>query len=187
MGNLRSVENACRKLGHEVVIQSDLSGAERLILPGVGAFGQAMNHLSGLKSDLQAFAKSGQPLLGICLGQQLLLDTSEEFGAHSGLEIIPGKVQYFPKTPGVKIPQMGWNRLDSVPGKFTETTGSEEVYFVHSLYTEVEDESHVAAWTNYGIRFASALQMGNVWATQFHPEKSGEAGLRLLERFLTCS
>lgn len=186
MGNLRSVENACQKLGYEVSIQTHIQGAEKVILPGVGAFGKAMESLAPIADDLRVFAKSGQPFFGICLGQQLLLNTSEEFGGHQGLGIIPGSVKYFPKSLGLKVPQMGWNRIaNSSDEMFTSVVHpGEEVYFVHSLYTEPENSEHIAARTQYGIEFASALQMDNVWATQFHPEKSGEVGLRILEKFL---
>jgi len=187
MGNLRSVEKAIAFLGHSSVIQPDLKGATRLIIPGVGAFGAAMERLLPLKPDIQRAAKDGLPILGICLGQQLLFETSEELGSHAGLELIAGTVKYLPKDQGLKVPQIGWNsvkfRADSLLGKGVDE--NQQVYFVHSLYTDCSDSGDVAATTEYGITFASAVERGNIWATQFHPEKSGEVGLGMLRNFLS--
>lgn len=171
-----------------MAIQTSIEGADKLIIPGVGAFGKAMESLTEVADDIREFAQTGKPLLGICLGQQLLLDQSEEHGLNQGLGLIPGVVKYFPQLPGLKVPQMGWNRLEPVPGAFTEgTSPTDEVYFVHSLYTDLSDPADAAAWTTYGIRFASAVQHDNIWGMQFHPEKSGAVGLSLLEKFLICS
>ena len=188
MGNLRSVERAVRHLGFDCSVQADLHGASKLILPGVGAFGAAMDRLGTLAAELRAFARSGRPLMGICLGQQLLFDSSEEMGSHRGLGVIPGRVRYFPPDMGLKIPHVGWNEI-----RFVQSTGlgegahdGDQVYFVHSLYTECESPADVAAECTYGIPFTAAVQSGNVWGTQFHPEKSGSVGLRILGNFLRC-
>lgn len=185
MGNLRSVAKACEKLGYEVSVQKDLKGASKAILPGVGAFRQAVENLAGIKDDLVQWCVDGQPLLGICLGQQLLMESSEEFGESAGLGVIGGKTKYLPKDAGLKVPHMGWSPVAPVQrGLFEGVEEGSRVFFVHSLYTEVSDEGDVAAWTDYGVRFPSALQHGNVWATQFHPEKSSTVGLKILENFL---
>lgn len=188
MGNLKSVERAIAHLGFPCRVQTSLEGAERLIVPGVGAFGAAMERLDPLASDIRAFAASGRPLLGICLGQQLLFEESEELGHHRGLGLLPGTVRYFPLDLGHKVPHMGWNTLRPSPScpLFAGLAEGDQVYFVHSLVTVCRDPSDVAATTTYGIEFASAVQRGNVWGTQFHPEKSGEVGLRILRNFLTC-
>lgn len=187
MGNLRSVAKACEFLGHPVRVQGSLSGAEKVILPGVGAFGMAMEHIGpGLAEEIGVFARSGQPLLGICLGQQLLFETSEEFGETRGLGILGGRVVYFPEGSGLKRPQIGWNVLDVAQrgGLLASVEEGDRVYFVHSLYTECAEAGDVAAWTEYGVRYASAVQRGNVWGAQFHPEKSGSVGLGILRSFL---
>lgn len=188
MGNLRSVSRALERLGAPHRIQSDLSGADKLIIPGVGAFGAAMDKLSPLADAIRAFAEAGKPLLGICLGQQLLFERSEELGSYQGLGLVPGRVRYLRRQPGLKVPHMGWSALDPVPGHdFAETvTQGDQVYFVHSLITQCADEADVAAWAEHGERFAAMIQRDNVWGTQFHPEKSGTVGLRILERFVTC-
>lgn len=189
MGNLRSVQKALEYLGHTCQVQSDLAGAKRLIIPGVGAFGAAMERLEPLRESLTEFARSGRPVLGICLGQQLLFDTSEEMGSHRGLGLLPGKVRFFHRSAGLKVPHMGWSPLESVAGNplVHGVAAGEQVYFVHSLWTEVEDPEHVAAWAEYGVRFPAAVCRDNVWGCQFHPEKSGAVGLRILENFLSCS
>jgi imidazole glycerol-phosphate synthase subunit HisH len=188
MGNLRSVEKAVEFLGFDCRVQQDLKGATKLIIPGVGAFGAAMERVAPLATDIRAFAKGGGPLMGICLGQQLLFETSEEYGDQIGLGLIGGSVKYFPKEAGLKIPQIGWNEAvfsaDSKLGK--GSSPEDQVYFVHSLYTECADPSDVAAETSYGVTFASAIERGNIWGTQFHPEKSGDVGLRMLRNFLEC-
>lgn len=192
MGNLASVCRAIRHLGHDAVVRDRVGDAERLILPGVGAFGAAMERLAPIADEIRAHAASGRPLLGICLGQQLLFDESEELGRFEGLGLVPGKVRYFEPAFGFKVPHMGWNDVAFVdsarePGNlgFGIVPG-DQVYFVHSLFTECADSVDVAAWTDYGVRFAAAVQRGNVWGTQFHPEKSGPVGLKILRNFLTC-
>ena len=188
MGNLRSVERAVRHLGFECSIQPDLAGASKLILPGVGAFGAAMQRLGPMVGAIREFAASGRPVMGICLGQQLLFDLSEEMGSHEGLGLIPGRVRYFSPDMGLKIPHVGWNEL-----RFAREAGlgegskpGDQVYFVHSLFTECAQPSDVAAECSYGITFAAAVQRENVWGAQFHPEKSGAVGLRILGNFLRC-
>ncbi|MBC8065952.1 MAG: imidazole glycerol phosphate synthase subunit HisH [Chlorobia bacterium] len=188
INNLRSVEKAIQFLGFECRIQSKLAGASKLVIPGVGAFGKAMERLNSIRGEIQAFAGQGNPVLGICLGQQLLFESSEEFGEHAGLGLIPGRVRFLPSNIGLKVPHMGWNKVSfracSSLGNGVEP--DDRVYFVHSLYTECDDANDVAATTSYGIDFPSAVQRKNVWGTQFHPEKSGEVGLRILRNFLEC-
>lgn len=188
MGNLRSVQKALQYLGEPADIGTDIARADRLVIPGVGAFGEAMTNLAPYADDLRAFARSGQPLLGICLGQQLLFETSEEHGEHRGLGILPGAVRYFPSDMGLKVPMIGWAPLEVVKptGIVSRTPTKTKVYFVHSLYVDCPSEL-VTAFADYGIRYAAAVQQGNVHAAQFHPEKSGPAGLAMLEAFLTCS
>lgn len=192
MGNLASVCRAIRHLGHDAVVRDRVGDAARLILPGVGAFGAAMERLAPVADEIREYAASGRPLLGICLGQQLLFEESEELGHFEGLGLIGGRVRYFDPDLGLKVPHMGWNEVSFAervrePGNlgFGLETG-DQVYFVHSLYTECTDPADVAAWTDYGVRFAAAVQRGNVWGTQFHPEKSGPVGLKVLANFLTC-
>lgn len=188
MGNLGSVCRAIRHLGFEAVIRPDVGEAEKLVIPGVGAFGSAMQRLGALAPDIRNHAIQGRPLLGICLGQQLLFEESEEFGRHEGLGLLPGKVKYFPGNIGVKVPHVGWNELvwTRQEGLGKGSVAGEQTYFVHSLVTECADPEDVAAKTNYGVEFASAVMRKNVWGTQFHPEKSGEVGLRILRNFLEC-
>lgn len=189
MGNLRSVEKACEFLGYSVSIQSDLKGATKVILPGVGAFGVAMDHLAPMRFELRKWADDGLPLMGICLGQQLLFEWSEEFGRHEGLGILEGGVRAIPAWLGLKVPHMGWTPVEATKDSpmFEGIADRSPMYFVHSLYTECAHESNVCGVSEYGIKFAAAIQVGAVWATQFHPEKSGSAGLRILENFLKCS
>ena len=186
MGNLRSVQNALARLGAPSRLVDDLDGVDKLILPGVGAFGAAMERLAPFRDAIRAYASSGKPLLGICLGQQLLFERSEEMGDHEGLGLLRGSVRYFPPDLGLKVPHIGWNeavfRPDSRLGK--GVLPGDQVYFVHSLVTVCEDVEDQAATTEYGIRFASAVERGNVWGTQFHPEKSGEVGMRILRNFV---
>jgi imidazole glycerol-phosphate synthase subunit HisH len=188
MGNLRSVEKAVQFLGFDCEVRADLSQADRLILPGVGAFGAAMERLAPLKDDILEFARTGRPLLGICLGQQLLFDRSEELGSHEGLGLIPGEVKYLPKDKGFKVPHIGWSplTLKTQDRPFDTVDDGEQVYFVHSLHTVCTDPAHVAATSDYILTFAAAVRRDNVWGVQFHPEKSGDVGLRILRSFLEC-
>lgn len=196
MGNLRSVEKALQKLGHNPVITSDpaqIAAAERVILPGVGAFGAAMAHLQEprpggtLAEAVVEAARSGKPVFGICLGMQLLLSESEELGTHRGLNLIPGQVVRFQAhgDESLKIPHMGWNALH-FPREtplFTGLAEGTQVYFVHSYYCRPEDPSVAAATCRHGVEYCAALASENIYATQFHPEKSGAAGLRILDNF----
>ncbi len=192
MGNLRSVQNAFLKMGKEVTIVSDpkeIQKYDKLILPGVGAFGDAMEHLkqNGMDEAIKIFANSGKPLLGICLGMQLLLESSDEFGAHEGLGLIPGIVRKFDtskfKTP-LKVPHMGWNEL-FVKKQSSLFKGLEDeiyLYFVHSFHA-ICDEQYIIGETEYGYPFASAINKDNIYGFQPHPEKSHDNGLKILKNF----
>lgn len=209
MGNLRSVQKAVERVGQEARVSDkpeDVAAAERLIVPGVGAFGDAMAALraKGLVQPIRDFVASGRPMLGICLGLQVLLDESEEVAEAPvevaamagaplprGIGLVPGRVVRFSHdlaARGLKVPQMGWNRVTPAGGGPLWAGLPEEgvyFYFAHSYYAAPRDEAVVAGWTDYGGRFCSALRAGNLYATQFHPEKSQAAGLALLENFLT--
>lgn len=191
MGNLRSVEQALQALGDEAVITSDperVRSAERLILPGVGAFGDAMASLEhlGLHEAVRQAASSGRPVLGICLGMQLLLDESLEYGRHRGLGLIGGRVVPFsgPEMAGLRVPHIGWNNITAASGSFLEGLADPYMYFVHSFCASGVPPEKAAAGCVYGRPFVCAVEDGNVWGTQFHPEKSGRAGLEILRRFL---
>lgn len=188
MGNLRSVEKALAAIGCEARIQPDLAGADRLIIPGVGAFGAAMERIEPQVTEIRSAAADGMPILGLCLGQQLLFETSEERGSHEGLGLLGGRVVYLQPAPGIKIPHIGWNQLHySRPdGPMAGGVEGEQVYFVHSLVTLCADAADVLATSSHGVEFAAAVGRGNVWGCQFHPEKSGDVGLRMLRRFLEC-
>jgi glutamine amidotransferase len=193
-GNLTSVSNAFARIGVEAVVTSDkrnITAADAVVLPGVGEFSDAMATLAAGKLDraiLDAIA-AGKPFLGICLGYQMLFEYSEEGGNRlPGLGIFKGAVRRFPDTAemsGLKIPHMGWNKIDFTgSGLFDRLPASGAfMYFVHSYYPDPVDRSIVAAETDYGIRFASAVSNGNVHGMQFHPEKSGDAGLTVLRNF----
>ena len=190
-GNVKSVEKALQSMGQEVVLTRDretLLSADKVILPGVGAFGDAMERLGsyGLVDVIHEIVDRGTPFLGICLGLQLLFDSSEEAVGVKGLGILPGKVVRFPKEIGLKIPQIGWNAL-SFPNEGRLFKGVEEgsfVYFVHSYYLESEDPGIVTATTEYGVTVHASVEKGNVFACQFHPEKSSAVGLKILENFV---
>ncbi len=195
MGNLGSVVNALEFLDIPNFVSSDparLESAKGLILPGVGAAGEAMRNLRsrGLVSFIKdSVLEAKTPLLGICLGMQLLLDSSEE-GDVNCLSIVPGKVKKFrgKHMRGLKVPQIGWNEItfrNSSEDTQVKTTSAKKsyFYFVHSYYCEVEDSSYIAGTTDYGIEFTSMIKHKNIWACQFHPEKSSEAGLQILRDF----
>ena len=193
MGNLRSVENAFLKLGEKVTIVSDpdkLKNFDKLILPGVGAFGDAMEHLkeNGMDEAIKNYANSGKPLLGICLGMQLLLESSDEFGEHKGLGLIPGIVRKFDtskfKTP-LKVPHMGWNELfvQSDSPIFKALPKEIYLYFVHSFHA-ICDDKYTIGKTEYGYTFASAINRDNIYGLQPHPEKSHQNGLKILKNFM---
>ena len=186
-GNLHSVKNALDFLGADSVITGDaetIFAADKVILPGVGAFGDALAALSaaGLDGVIRQTASNGTPLLGICLGLQLMLEESEEAPGVRGLGIFKGKCVKIPDH-GLKIPHMGWNSLEL--GKESSIlSGGEYVYFVHSYYLTTPETDAVAAYTEYGERLGVALERDNIFAVQFHPEKSGDAGMEILKRFI---
>ncbi|HEY8417629.1 MAG TPA: imidazole glycerol phosphate synthase subunit HisH [Limnochordales bacterium] len=195
MGNLRSVEKALAHVGAEAVITQDarlLEQAAGVVLPGVGAFGQAMDNLraAGLIEPIHRAVRSGKPFLGICLGLQLLFDTSEERFAPDaplpqGLGILRGRVLRFPGD--LKVPQIGWNtlRFPRPTRLFAGVEPGSHVYFVHSYYVAPDDPGVIAATTDYGIEYCSAVEADNVMAVQFHPEKSSRVGLQILRNFVT--
>ena len=188
LNNLRSIENTLRRLGHDVQVTSDpevVAQAEKLILPGVGAFRDAMQNLRrlGLVEPFVARVQAGVPTLGICLGMHLVFSESEEFGLHRGLALIPGRVRRIPDT--VIVPHMGWNQLN-VRKPDPLLSGIESgafTYFVHSFYVDPESADVTLATADHGVEFAAIVHKDNLWATQFHPEKSQKVGERLLDNF----
>lgn len=188
-GNLFSVKNAFDKLGVDAIITSDvdvIKNADKLLLPGVGAFENAMNHLQELKLDklIVDEVKSGKPFLGICLGMQLLFNSSEEYGHHEGLNILDGKIIHFDFELALKVPHMGWNSITNCKDtKLFFNLENQFVYFVHSYHLLTENKDYKKIMTNYGYDFCSAIEYKNIFATQFHPEKSGEVGLSILNKF----
>ncbi|MCD8048877.1 MAG: imidazole glycerol phosphate synthase subunit HisH [Clostridia bacterium] len=187
-GNLKNVAKALDFLGFPSVVTSDaevIAKADKLILPGVGAFGDAMRSLteSGLDALIKNVVSSGKPLLGICLGMQLLFDESEESPGVKGLSLLPGKIRRLPQIDNLKIPHMGWNDLIYCRGTLFEGLSNPYVYFVHSYYLDAADKADVAAKTHYGIDVEVAVEHKNIFATQFHPEKSGAEGLKILANF----
>ena len=193
-GNLGSVEKALRFIGAQVEITRDpqvLMGAEAAVLPGVGAFGDAMEslHQSGLTHWVREFALSGRPFLGICLGMQMLFEESEESPGVPGLGLLPGKILRIPEENGLKVPHMGWNSLEILQpeGLFSGLSGESYVYFVHSYYLKAQDRQAVSSQTFYGVEVDASVCKGNIMGAQFHPEKSGETGLRMLRNFAALS
>lgn len=188
MGNLRSVEKALEKVGAKVSVTRDpdeLRRAERIVLPGVGAFGDAMDNLQkrGLIDVIKEEVAAGKPFLGICLGLDLLFEESDEHGLHRGLGLLPGRVELLPTD--LKIPQIGWNQI-SIRKKSSLLDGipdGSSFYFVHSYAVVPEDESDILCTTEYGCTFVSAVERGNIAAFQFHPEKSSSLGLQILSNF----
>ncbi|HUU30233.1 MAG TPA: imidazole glycerol phosphate synthase subunit HisH [archaeon] len=188
MGNLRSVEKAFHHLGFEAAISQeprDIPGASHLVLPGDGAFGKSMQHIRemGFEDPIREFISSGRPFLGICVGFQLLFGTSEEMGIHKGFGLFQGAVKKFPK--GRKIPHMGWNQVSwrRISALSAGIPDNSYFYFVHSYYAAATDPDNILGTTDYGINFVSVAGQRNIFAVQFHPEKSQEAGLRLLKNF----
>lgn len=189
-GNIKSVEKALHKLGQETVITRDrelLLKADKVILPGVGAFGDAMGHLKeyGLVEVIHEIVEKKTPFLGICLGLQLLFERSDEAPGVEGLGILKGEILRIPDKEGLKIPHMGWNSLDlQNDGRlFKGIEGNPYVYFVHSYYLKAEEEGIVKAVTEYSTRIHASVEKDNVFACQFHPEKSSETGLHILQNF----
>ena len=190
MGNLRSVVKAIEKYTDQVQISSDpdsIGRSKALIMPGDGAFGMAMEHLNAMKwtEPLKEFIAGDGYFFGICLGYQLLFSSSDEFGFHKGLDLIPGHVKKF-NFPDLKVPHMGWNNVELIrESKFLEGIGaSSYFYFIHSYYPEIYDSSWTLGQVNYGEKFPCIIGKGNMIATQFHPEKSHKVGLRIIENFV---
>lgn len=193
-GNLKSVEKALLFLGQECMITRnarEVATADKLILPGVGSFGSAMEQLKKYEIDkmLREASAEGKPVLGICLGLQLMFDESEESPGAEGLHLLEGSILRIPDTEGLKIPHIGWNSLDlSNNGRLFQGIGGEPyVYFVHSYYLKAKDESIVTASARYGVHIHASVEKGSLFACQFHPEKSGSAGLRILSNFANIS
>lgn len=193
-GNIASVEKAIKYLGADCAVTRDgntIMHSEAVILPGVGAFGDACEKLSdyGFYDIIPEYIKSSKPFLGICLGLQLLFKESEESPNASGLDILPGKIVKIPDTDGLKVPHIGWNSI-SINKKSRLLAGIPDnsyVYFVHSYYLKARDPAIVAATTEYGVTMHAACERENVFATQFHPEKSGEVGLKILKNFISIA
>ncbi|HIV17217.1 MAG TPA: imidazole glycerol phosphate synthase subunit HisH [Candidatus Alectryocaccobium stercorigallinarum] len=190
-GNIKSVEKALIMLGEAPVVSSDpemIIKADKVILPGVGSFGAAMDNLNklGMSDAIRETVKNGTPFLGICLGLQLLFETSEESEGVQGLSVLKGKIVRIPAGGGLKIPHMGWNSIKvSKDSRILGHLGEEPyVYFVHSYYLQADDPKIVSAVTDYGVAIHAAVESGNVFATQFHPEKSSDTGLSILQKFL---
>ena len=188
MGNLKSISSGLKKVGATVQITKDpkvLIESDGIVIPGVGAFGDAMKNLSSLKQTILEELNNGKPFFGVCLGAQLIFEESTEFGLHKGLAILKGQVVKLPET--IIIPHMGWNQLKIQ--KFDEPllegiTNNSYVYFVHSFYPVPANPEIILTKTDYGIDFASMVSQNNIFAAQFHPEKSSAVGLRILENFI---
>lgn len=190
-GNLKSVEKALVHLGEEPIITRErdiILKADKVILPGVGAFGDAMGKLKfyHMADVIREVVTRNIPLLGICVGLQLLFDSSSESAGVEGLNIVKGKILRIPDNGNLKIPHMGWNSLTIKPGTklFKGIPDQSYVYFVHSYYPKAEDDRIVAATTQYGTEIDAAIETGNIYACQFHPEKSGDVGLMILKNFI---
>jgi len=190
-GNLKSIKNGFKKINANAIISSslkDIDDAEALVLPGVGAFGNAMENLDKYENSIEDHIATGKPFLGVCLGLQVLFSTSEESPDIPGLDIFQGEVLHFPdsvKENGLKIPQMGWNQLkikNQCP--ILDGINNNFMYFVHSYYVNPEDMNIIAATVNYCIDVPAVICKENIFATQFHPEKSGEKGLQILKNFV---
>lgn len=191
-GNIQSVYKALKFIGADCKVTSDkdeILNADGAILPGVGSFGDAMDTMTkrGIKDTIIEYTKSGKPFLGICLGLQLLFPESEETPGVKGLDIFKGTITKIPnQNRTLKIPHMGWNNISikQKNGIFKDIEGEPYVYFVHSFYLKAQGKDIVAATTQYGVEIDAAVQKGNIIATQFHPEKSGEVGLKMLKNFV---
>jgi glutamine amidotransferase len=192
MGNLRSAEKALQHLGADARLTADeraIADAHAVVLPGVGNFGACMRALreSRLEQATLDAATDGRPFLGICVGMQMLFDGSDESPGEAGLGVVAGRITRLPET--VRLPQMGWNTLEARPDAqlLAGLPDPSWCYFVHTFAPEPDDDAVVAAWCDYGRRFAAAIERGPLWATQFHPEKSGEVGLAMLGNFVTAA
>ena len=195
MGNLRSVQKGFEKIGAEAIVTADpqvVLEADKVVLPGVGAFRDCMHNLeqAGFVEPILRVIREGRPFLGICVGMQLLFTDSVEFGLYKGLNVIPGHVLRFPEDMTVaaeklKVPQMGWNQLcfKRRPPAFEGVADDSNVYFVHSYYVQPDNDDVIATTTDYGLEFCSSIWKDNIVATQFHPEKSQDVGLRILKNF----
>jgi glutamine amidotransferase len=190
-GNLRSVQKALEKVGAKVTRSADpqaVLAARKVVLPGVGAFGDFMSGLRarGLQDAIEQVAARGVPLLGICVGMQALFEVGEEMGEHAGLGLLPGRVERLAESLSVKIPHTGWNqvRVQKEAPLFDGIRSGAYVYFNHSYFCRPSDSSVVVATTDYGVEFACAVQRGHIFGVQFHPEKSQAVGLQLLKNFL---
>jgi len=193
MGNLKSVQKAFEAVGHRAAVTRDpkaIAGASHVVLPGVGAFGDCMRNLEqyGLVEPVTKAIAAGKPFLGICLGFQLLFTESEEFGRHRGLGVIPGRVVRFPSNGSaapLKVPHMGWNSIaiGSRPPVLEGVPDGAFMYFVHSYYVVPDDRAVACTMTDYGTPFVSSIARDNIFACQFHPEKSQQEGLRIIRNF----
>lgn len=185
-GNLKSISNGFKKIGEDYLITDDvdlIADAKHLVLPGVGAFGSAMENLEPFREVINEHVNDDKPFLGVCLGQQVLMGASEESPDVCGLNLFKGHCQYLPE--GVKIPHMGWNKLNVInDSPILEGVDGEYFYFVHSYHVIPDDESIIAGVCEYGINIAASLSQNNLFSTQFHPEKSGKAGLKILKNFV---
>jgi glutamine amidotransferase len=188
VGNFRNVQKAFAAVGVEALISdrpADITAADAVILPGVGAFGDAIDNLRqrGLEEPVLEAAHSGKPFFGICVGMQLLFDQSDEMGRHTGLSLIPGRVTRFRK--GLTVPHMGWNQIEPKGDQplFNQLGSGSFTYFAHSYICIPKDESHIAAYTDYEGKFVSAVTKENIFGIQFHPEKSQRVGLKILKNF----
>jgi glutamine amidotransferase len=192
IGNLRSAEKALQHLGADARLTADervIADAHAVVLPGVGNFGACMRALreSGLEPATLDAATDGRPFLGICVGMQMLFDGSDESPGEAGLGVVAGRITRLPET--VRLPQMGWNTLEARPDArlLAGLPDPSWCYFVHTFAPEPDDDAVIVAWCDYGRRFAAAIERGPLWATQFHPEKSGEVGLAMLGNFVTAA
>lgn len=188
-GNLKSISNGFKKIGEDFQITDDIeliANAKHLVLPGVGAFGSAMENLEVFRDVINEHVNDDKPFLGVCLGQQVLMGESEESPDAVGLNLFKGRCEYLPE--GVKIPHMGWNKLKVInDSPILEGVDGEYFYFVHSYHVIPEDEEIIAGVCDYGIDVVASLSQNNLFSTQFHPEKSGKAGLKILKNFVNIT
>ena len=185
-GNLKSISNGFRKIGEDFQITDDIeeiANAKHLVLPGVGAFGSAMENLEPFRKVVEEYIADDKPFLGICLGQQVLMSSSEESPNVKGLDLFKGHCEFLPE--GVKVPHMGWNQLNVVKEcPILDGIDKEYFYFVHSYHAIPDDAEIIAGTCDYGVDVVAALSQNNLFSTQFHPEKSGKAGLKILKNFV---